>query len=449
MVQVLKRTRLIAAMAQIISLSTASKLRGTVRNQQASSIKAAEIRRQLLTLDAYTFIGETVKLSQYDKGNSANVLNLLDKVQDEPTDRISIDMFTLPQTYDSNDYVGQLHGLLPTQTVYDNDNFYLSMDFREHRYEEVNLDIFGYIHHPDFQPTLFSQASQVIMNDDLDLLFDTRKIIGLMGLLPGTNPIDSLEDIGSSSIRSIGEYEKLSTLSFLDKGEQILNKVDHEAYAAPPKLESMNNWVGHLHGLLPEETIYHNDDFYLSFGLIENQYESMGHSIIDEIGKITQGDKLNSEAFASARIDGDDGKMIFGLIGLLPGTPSEDSLFRQGDVVESNILGDQYSSSSAFSVLNKITGENRVNPEAYENPTMIVKEGLDYVGQLHGLLPDLDNKMQFLQFSLDEYDVRRGEGGYVGATFVDLLGTITVSKTQGTTLQGSISGQDMTDFLKY
>ncbi len=448
MLQVLNRIRFIAVMAQIISLSEASKLRGTVRNQQASSIKAAEIRRQLLTLDTYTFIGETVKLSQYEKGNSASVLNLLDKVQDEPSDRISIEMFTIPQTYDSNDYVGQLHGLLPTETVYNNDNFFLSMDFREHRYEEVYLDIFGYIHNPDFQPTMFSQASQVIMNDDLDLRFDTRRIIGLMGLLPGTNPIDSLEDVGSNSIR-IGEYETLSTLTFLDKGEQILNKVDPEAFAAPPKLDSINHWVGHLHGLFPEETIYHNDDFYLSFGLIENQYESMGHSIIDEIGKINQGDKVNSEAFASARIDGDDGKVIFGLIGLLPGTPSVDSLFRKGDVVESNILGDQYSSSSAFSVLNKITGENRVNPEAYENPTLLVKKGLDYVGQLHGLLPDLDNKMQFLQFIVDEYDVRRGEGGYIGKTFVDLLGTITVSKTQGTTLQGSISGQDLVDFLNY
>lgn len=102
------------------------------------------------------------------------------------------------------------------------------MDFLEHRYQEGSVDVFGYLHDVDVSlSSAFSDDLRVVQNDDLQQLFDSRPVIGLMGLLPGYSPLNVISTELLDSV-SVG-YETQSVLDCLDKSSDILNKVGSEA----------------------------------------------------------------------------------------------------------------------------------------------------------------------------------------------------------------------------
>ncbi len=419
-----------------ISLCTAARLRGTNIVLAQTIKKQNELKRVLLeNIDGYLYDNNDKHKVQYDHHNDLNMLSLLNTFIHKPTDRIAVDIYALPQIY-SDDYVGMLEGLLPTETVYHNDHFFLNMDFREHRYEEVNLDVFNYIHDID----LISQVSQEVDNTDLSSLFDTRKIIGLMGHLPGKQ---AFESFNNEVVEPKIAFESASVFSYLDKGTKVLDRFASEAYSPPPDVVSIDDWVGQLHGLLSGGTVYHNQNFHLSFDAVEHQYQTFEHSIIDIINKISSGDKITSDAFKPASING-DGKLIMGLLGLLPGSTTSDYMLRQDDAI-TNLEPQQSTLSFTTLVLDKMSTSDLVHPVAYSGPLLIERDG-DYVGQLHGLFPDLDNKMKYTWYSLDE-QIGSGEGDDVAAGFVDLFGKFTESNTNGANVHAADSGHDVLAYL--
>ena len=219
------------------------------------------------------------------------------------------------------------------------------MDFLEHRYQEGSVDVFGYLHDVDVSlSSAFSDDLRVVQNDDLQQLFDSRPVIGLMGLLPGYSPLNVISTELLDSV-SVG-YETQSVLDCLDKSSDILNKVGSEAYSPLPSLDSMYDWVGQLHGLVPGETVYHNSNFILSFGMVIHHYEAMGHNTIDIIDKISSGDRVNQEVYDRAIIPG-DGKKILGLLGLLPGSTTLNMMMSQGEIVDDASV--PYPSSRSYS----------------------------------------------------------------------------------------------------
>ena len=58
----------------------------------------------------------------------------------------------------------------------------------------------------------------------------------------------------------------------------------------------------------------------------------------------------------------------------------------------------------------------------------------------------ITNKMKYLKYRWDE-QIGEGEGGDVNAAFVDLLGSITISKTNGVPMDAPESALDVIDYM--
>ncbi len=344
--------------------------------------------------------------------------------------KVDLDVYSLPKTYHSDDYVGQLEGLLPTTTKYHNENFFLSMDVREHRYQQVNIDIFGYMHDTNFQAV--KTPEEVFDNSDLFHGQDSRRVVGLMGLLPGYNYLNSLEN---EVIASSAAFDSNGIFNILKKTTPVQDDIKSEAYEGPPSTK--NHFVGMLHGLLPGGTIYHNDDFFLSFASIEHHYNDNIGNLINILDRITTGDKVNPEVNRRFRSDKTDGKVLLGLLGLLPGNMKRVDSYVLDEIVH---LSKKLPSPLALEVLGKTSSPDLVNPDAFKSPYTFLRNG-DYVGQLHGLLPDFNNKMQYVKYGWDE--LLEGKTSEKRTLSLNLLDLMTTSKTSGVTVNAHESGHDI------
>ncbi len=398
-------------------------------------------KRQLLeNIDKYLFDVDQYKANYGDQDIA--ILDVVDMIE-TPTNKVELNVYNLPETYGNDDYIGQLEGLLPTLTKYHNDHFFLSMDIREHRYEEVTLDIFGYVHNVNLQSNDISETkSPEVDSNDLFYRKDTRSVVGLMGLLPGYHHLNSM---ANEFIESKAPYDSTSVLlDILKKSAPVLNKFSSEAF---DEISSKRyHWVGMLHGLLPGGTDYHNDDFFLSFASIEDQHhESIPHNFVDIIDMVATGDRVDSKAYQPLVLDGADGKVILGLLGLLPGATKIVDHFRIGDLMYEAIKLQQFSvSSPMLDVLGIVADDKVVNPEAYKSTHTVLNDG-DYVGQLHGLLPDIDKKMKYLEYGWDE--LTDNEVPDSNSVSIDMLNLITGSQSSGVTMNAPQSGHDVSAIL--
>ena len=437
-ISTMSKTSIAYVLISFFSSCNANKLRGANRiNSQLKLKTSLEIKRQLLDVDSFIFIDDSFGHSNFDTSNN-DILSLVNKI---PSER-EFEVYPLPQTFDSEDYVGLLEGLLPTPTKYHNDNFFLDMDIREHRYEQANVDVYGFVDDLKYD-SMTSTAPQPINNDDLIYRLDENtSIVGLLGLLPGDHPLDSLS---RDMIEQRDSYQSSAVFAYIDKIDPVFNRVQFDALTP---MYFSNDWVGQLHGLLPGGTKYHNDDFFLSFANVEHKYDNLGSSsLIDVIDKVTSSDRVDGEAYKDLQPNGSDGRKIVGLLGLLPGSFGLEKELVVEEIVLSKLEGWTYKlSSSAFDQFDKIVTDGRVNPEAYEGPLDHVWNDGDYIGQLYGLLPDLDNKMQYLKYGWDEL-IGRDEDVSEGAGFVGMLDLIAKSKTEGVTMDGAESGNDVLVYL--
>lgn len=407
--------------------------RSTSRSQQEDVIPHVDKRQLLENIDSYLYNVDQYK-AQYDH-QDIGMLDMINMMQ-APANKVELDVYDLTEDYTSDDYMGQLEGLLPTPTKYHNEHFFLSMDVREHRYEEVTLDTFGYVHN-----NAYLQTEPTIDDNDLVYRQDTRSIVGLLGLLPGNHPLSTIE---SEITESKSPQSSNAMFDILEKTDTTPNIYDSEAYEGLPT--KMYHWVGMLHGLLPGGTVYHNDEFFLPFASIEHKYDSVPHSFVEVVDLIKDGDRNSAEVYQPLVVEGADGKVIYGLLGLLPGASKRTDPFITGDVFQEAIELQQLSvTPTMLNMLEAISYDDKVNPQVYESPYTILNDG-DYVGQLHGILPDHNNKMKYIKYKWDELvDSEIEESNGIS---IHILNLKTESKTTGVLMDAPESGHDVTDALR-
>ena len=422
-----------------LSSVSSSRLRGSQAfiSRSASRFQEDEIhrvdKRQLLeNIDSYLYNVDQYK-AQYDD-QDIGILDVISMMQ-VPENKVEMDVYDLSENYTSDDYMGQLEGLLPTPTKYHNEHFFLSMDVREHRYEEVALDAFGYVHN-----NIHLQDEPKIDNNDLVYRQQTGSIVGLLGLLPGYHPFSS---IGGDIKESKSPQSSTAMFDILEKTQTTLNLYNSEANAGLQT--KFYHWVGMLHGLLPGGTVYHHDEFFLPFASIEHKYDSVPHSFVEVIDLIKDGDRSNAEAYQPLVVEGADGKVIYGLLGFLPGASKRTDPFISGDVFHEPIELQQLSMNpTMLNMLEAISYDDKVNPQVYESPYIVLNEG-DYVGQLHGILLDHNNKMKYVKYGWDE--LINSEIGASNGISIHILNLKTESKTTGVLMDAPESGQDVIDAL--
>jgi len=453
------KSYLLLLVALIISHASANRLRGA----KIHKVLPRRDARKLIEVDV--FLSEGQNTPQYVQ-NQNSMLSFVKMVKHEP--RHDPEEYKLPSysKYVGDEILGRLEGLLPTETKFHNDNYFLSMAFIDPNFDSLGYESIGVI---DMIP------SEKIVNP---LAFAYRvnpipygEIVGFIGLIGAADdravnyfkqsalidsdvPYVSLSSVARSTfgLPSIAPAYKDLAFGLVDLIDPD-DRISADAFkTVPPHSDEL---IGRLDGLITQ-TRFHNDNLYLTMALTEHHYEAVHSNDFMPFLDILDGQtevRVAAEAYQNVREKLLDG--IVGLIGLQEAPDANPFITKLSDddiIMESSI----YSQSDFFGIIDMVVETTRVHPLAYHLPSYHYDQAPGFIiGRIEGKLADdgfhtYENALLRSADTSDQKLSGMATGSSTGTgrlsiAFFSTLDKITVSKISGVESLVHENGQDILD----